>query len=675
MRSSRGKSTTNTPILAGLFALVLVVVAGAVWLLGDDTAVESTGRVVQVEDDAQEAPMTVPEGTAPEAPEPIAVPVALRSEPATEVFQPAAGTPCRALSGRVVDEQGTGVGNAELRMYKGNPLLLDVNFAGTRKLLDVAAVSAADGSFTFPCVPVGRDYVLVGEHPDFARTELAGLVVQPNRDLVDVTLRMEQGATVAGVVRTSGGGVPIAAARVELYDAIASVQLEPEERRPWKIVFTDNTGAYAFEHVSATSLKVRVLAEGYESQVRMLSFALDARASDRTVDFELKIGTSIPGVVVDTQGRPIEGVHVEATSLTKDYVGTATAYSDRRGEFILDGMGDEHFYQVRATRKGFSNKVLPKVHVDNGQIQIEMDQRLYVEGVVLDISDRPIRNYSLTLMRAAEGRDPLFLNDTRNFSASDGTFVFDNLDPGSYALEARAAGLAPSWSENFAVVRTDDPAPRVTIVMGRGGTLSGAIEDPTGKPVPNAVVKLNPNNHVDSPIQGIFSLLGNTTQRKVQTRTDGRGEFELANVRPGTYQLGVSHPEFAPTTVNDVLILDDDVGSNPPVTVSMRLGATIAGVALDANGRPITFCEVQITNKKTAYLDAATTDAQGRFEFHNLEEGTYTLMVKPDRIGSQAVGPLQKLMYAQRSQQEQFVSGGQQLTDVELYLPNLTEQN
>ena len=50
-------------------------------------------------------------------------------------------------------------------------------------------------------------------------------------------------------------------------------------------------------------------------------------------------------------------------------------------------------------------------------------------------------------------------------------------------------------------------------------------------------------------------------------------------------------------------------------------------------------------------------------------------MVKPDRIGSQAVGPLQKLMYAQRSQQEVYVSGGQQLDDVELYLPNLTEQN
>ena len=124
-----------------------------------------------------------------------------------------------------------------------------------------------------------------------------------------------------------------------------------------------------------------------------------------------------------------------------------------------------------------------------------------------------------------------------------------------------------------------------------------------------------------------------------------------------------------------VLIIDDAVGTNPTLAVELPPGSTIAGLALDANSRVIPFCEIQITNKKSAFLDAATTDAQGRFNFDNLAEGTYTLMVKPNRIGSKPINPLMKLMYAQRSQRDVFVSAGQSVKDVELYLPDIAQGN
>ena len=680
MASSRRKSSSSgSPlVLVGVLAGVVAVLGGAAWLLGGDDGdmPEDEGPIVQAPREEVRESGDLPEGITPapveqevESLRPTSAPTASGQE----IFRPEADATMSAMSGRVMTPDGQPVAGCELRVFKGNPLLMNVNFAGSRKLLPTRAVSRPDGTFRLEDIPAGRDYVLVGEHQDFARTELSGLQVPKDGERENVLLTLEMGAVVSGVVTTASGG-PVAGARIELYDAIASVQLDPSERKPWKIVLSADDGSYAFEHVSATSLKLRVSAPGFEAQSRMLSFALEARASDRTVDFALREGIGVQGRVVDDRGRPVGEVRVEATSLTKDYQGTSLAFSDANGYFLLDGMNPEQYYQVRSTAEGYSNKVLPKVHPDEGEILIELERRLFVEGSVATLSGQPVRQFKLTLMRAAEGRDPLFLNDSRPFESNDGSFVFDNLDPGSYALEAKADGYAPAWSEPFIVSRAEaDVAPRVDIALGRGGRLTGQVRDSRGQPVAGAKIKLNPNNHLDSPIQGIFAALGGTAVRTTQVRTNAEGRFALDNVRPAVYQVACTHQDSAPFSVNDVTVLDESVGTTAPLDIQLPAGAAVAGRAFDNNRRPLPFTEIQLTNKDTAYLDATTTDAEGRFEFSNLAEGQYSLMVKPDRVDGKPVNPLMKLMYAQRSQYEVFMSSGQRISDVELYLPDIPQ--
>ncbi|MDG2149336.1 MAG: carboxypeptidase-like regulatory domain-containing protein [Planctomycetota bacterium] len=674
MRSAKVKRTKALAPALG-FASIAIVVLGAYWLLtSDDSRPLESSHVVQSIPDKGADPMVVPEvpvqGLQPKQ---MDIPATELSTSASKRYVAASDTPRRRISGRILNEKNEGVPDCKVTIYKGNPMLMSVNFAGSRQFLGIDATSGPDGSFEMSEVPIGRDYVLVGEHPDYAQTELMGLHLQAKRDLTGVILRMEGGATVEGAVTSIHGG-PIEGARVELFDAIATVQLPPEQRRPWKIVFTDINGDYAFDHVSATSLKVRVLAQDYESQSRMLSFALDARASDRTVDFELKDGMSLPGRVVDEQGRGIPNVRIEATSLTKDYQGTAIAQSDRSGTFLLDGMGDQNYYQLRATATGYSNKIEPKVHTDEGELLIQMEKRLLVEGQVVDHTGAPIRSYTLTLMRAAKNRDPLTLNDTRNFSSPDGRFVFDNLDPGDYALEARAKGLAPSWSESFAILRQDEPPQPLVITLGRGGTLRGSVRNSRGESVPGAVIRLNPNNYLNT-LHVIFSHLSDVKEPGFKTKTDENGAFVLSNIRAGVYQIAATDTGSAPVTVNDVSIVDDETGTNAPLNIKLPAGSAIAGLARDSNSQVIPFCEIQIHNKKSAFLGSATTDAFGRFNFDNLAEGTYTLMIKPDRIGSKHINPLMKLMYAQRSEREIFVAAGQTVSDVELYLPPIEQTN
>jgi len=642
-------------------------------MLAGDAPAHSPPAPVELPPRADQQSMILPQPALPQDREPQQLtPEPIRQSGREEpVFAADAQATLRAISGRVTDDHDQPVADCEVRIYKSNRLLQGINLSGTRQVLETRAVSAPDGSFRLAGVPVGRDYVLVGEHPAFATTELPGLEVSEHGDLRDVVLRLELGATISGVVTTSTG-TPIYKARVELYDAIASVQLEPDDRRPWKIVFTADDGSYALEHVAATSLRLRVESPGFESQSRMLSFALEARASDRTVDFALKPGMSLPGRVVDERGRPIADVRVEATSLTKDYQGTALARSDNNGYFLLDGMSNEQYYQVRASAKGYSNKVLPKVHVDDRDCPIEMETRLGVEGWVFGSGDVPVTKFTLTLMRSAEGRDPLYLNDTRNFATKDGHFVFDNLDPGTYSLEATAKGFAPAWSDPFSLTRSDEPMPQVRFQLDAGGTLRGTVSDARGEPVKGATVRLNPNNHLDSPIQGIFAVLGGTTQPKIQTVTDGEGRFRLENLRPGVYQLACDHAGAAPFTLNDVIVPADGAASGEQRIV-LPAGASIAGRAFDNHQLGIPFCEIQINNKETAFLDAATTDAEGRFKFSNLAEGSYTLMIKPDRISGKPINPLMKLMYAQKSQLDIFISSGQAVDGIELFLPDLEQ--
>jgi hypothetical protein len=63
-------------------------------------------------------------------------------------------------------------------------------------------------------------------------------------------------------------------ARVELFDQLAGVFRQPHEQRPWKVVFTDPSGAFSFARVSAMSYRVRVEASGFETVSRTVSNAL-----------------------------------------------------------------------------------------------------------------------------------------------------------------------------------------------------------------------------------------------------------------------------------------------------------------------------------------------------------------------------------------------------------------
>jgi uncharacterized GH25 family protein len=631
MRSSR--TSSRIPLLPLAGALILVAAGVATWFMlqGGDEGGAATPVTTQVAPE----PAVVPDFSAPPPAESTRLQLPADTGRASHVEIPIAaslGEPTGGIAGIVVDKSHTPVPGVKLSVFKGNALLGGSAFPGARRPIDSVATSGADGSFELKRVPVGQSYVVVGEHDEYARSELNGIRVEKEAVTPNVVLIMSDGAVVTGTVTAKGGG-PIAGARVELYYQLDMAFLKPEEHRPFKVVFTDNAGRFAFTHVSSSSIKVRVSADGFETQSRSVSYALEAEPRDQTLAFELNQGHSLPGRVITDRGAPVAGARVEVTSASKDVQSSAVGISDEGGNFLLDGMGTGT-YQLRATCTGFSDKTMPRVDVTAGSLLVEMHTRGAAAGRVVSLAGKPITSYSLHLFKHVADREPNSLNDERRFRADDGSFLFDDLDPGDYVLEARADDWADTRSEPFTIVSGDDPPTQVQIVMTKGGTLRGMIRTADGKPAAGAAMSLNENNFQDMPFTQLFRSIAPDDTREVKVKAGSDGRFKFERITPGTYQVAGSFEGAAPIVLNDVVIADDSQGENKPLDLVFPRGAVIAGRALGATRLPLAFCKVQISRKdeeNIGFMDVGTTDAAGAFAFRNLREGTYEITVTPER--------------------------------------------
>jgi uncharacterized GH25 family protein len=668
MRSSRTESRSPLLFLVGLL-VVVAVGAGAFFVLqGDDEG--DTGAPVAIAPVTETAAPPEFENTAPVEASRLQLPVDAGLPQHEAPIVASLGEPTGGISGLVVDKTRNPVPGVKLSVYRGNALLGGSGFPGSRRAVDAVTTSGPDGRFELKRVPVGQPYVVVGEHDEYARSEVSGMRVQKDAVTSDVVLLMTDGAVVMGSVLVKGGG-PIPNARVELYYQLDMAFLKPEEHRPFKVVFTDNAGRFAFTHVSSSSIKVRVSADGFETQARTVSYALEPEPRDATLDFELSPGLSLPGRVMTDRGAPVARARIEVNSAGKDVQSTAVAMSDEAGNFLLDGMGTGN-YQLRATCPGFSDKTMPRVDVSAGYINVEMQRRGAARGFVTSLTGQPVTAFSLHLYKHAEGRDPTSLNDERSFRAGDGSFLFDNLDPGDYVLESRADDWADTRSAPFTVLSGDDPATQVTIAMGKGGTLRGTIRTADGQPAAGALMQLNENGYQDSPLTQIFKSIApdDTRERKLKAGADGSFAFE--RIPPGVYQVSGQHEDAAPIVMNDVWIVDDAQGGNKPLELVLPRGAIIAGRALTATQAPLAYCKVQISRKDDdlSFMDVGTTDAAGGFTFRNLREGSYQITVTPERDDQdKPLHPFLKLVHAQKSMQTVFVGEGQVLDGVLISLP------
>ncbi|MCC6558804.1 MAG: carboxypeptidase regulatory-like domain-containing protein [Polyangiaceae bacterium] len=252
-----------------------------------------------------------------------------------------------------------------------------------------------------------------------------------------------------------------------------------------------------------------------------------------------------------------------------------------------------------------------------------------------------------------KGAELTFAHDgvtSRVLSGEDGGFRFSPPEPGAYELVlATASGFlpfAPAWGASPIrwTARAGERVHGATISLTPAVTYSGEVQDPDGKPVEGAEVRV----HTEDGGEG---ALVPTTDRAV---SNAKGEFQLS--APDGALLEARHPAFAPA--RERLDFSAQVSKRVVLRLGRKQGGAeaaakgrIAGRVIDGRGAPVEGALVQaLRGEPVAPLDrdrqlvpATRSDEEGRFALEELDGGTFTIVaahreLAPGRVEGVAVG-------------------------------------
>lgn len=169
-----------------------------------------------------------------------------------------------------------------------------------------------------------------------------------------------------------------------------------------------------------------------------------------TVDFTLERGVDVTGTIVDSDGKPCEGVYAAVIGVQSNQIPWLPARTDAVGRFVCEGFDHRCLGVLLLRRDGFATSVfaLPRPDaqgvVDLGTLKLAPPQ--VVSGVVLDGRGNPVAGAIVSLRGTNEdlenfaatpptwGLLALYLGDRYARTDASGTFAFGDVAPGLYTL-------------------------------------------------------------------------------------------------------------------------------------------------------------------------------------------------------------------------------------------------
>ena len=196
---------------------------------------------------------------------------------------------------------------------------------------------------------------------------------------------------------------------------------------------------------------------------------------------------------------------------------------------------------------------------------------LRLEGQVSDAAHQPVAGAKVTLAGSRIAR-----------TEADGSFAFDHLTPGDYALAAEHAEACTEES-----VKLDATSEPVMLTLRRGPSLVVHVLDAVGRtPLAGATVE--------------------TLDRSAAT--DHRGIAWLRCLDFGTERISITAPGHAPQRIS---VSSLDPAETLERTILLDRGAAVHGTVLDRDGKPIAEAEVELRAAGDLWIERATTDASG----------------------------------------------------------------
>ena len=180
---------------------------------------------------------------------------------------------------------------------------------------------------------------------------------------------------------------------------------------------------------------------------------------------------------------------------------------------------------------------------------------------------------------------------------------------------------------------TPQPSPTLSLTPVPSPTLAYT---PTLLPSPTPQVSPSPvgdgivfgivNDQDELPLKGVtITITGKNSSDS--TETDEYGFYEFGGLVKGDYTLTYEKEGFLDQT-QDISLEEGEVKGVDTVTMEQFDASKIYGYVVNIKGSPIEFVRLRLKGIKTKVIKTASSDADGFFEFTDLETDTYIIFAK-----------------------------------------------
>jgi protocatechuate 3,4-dioxygenase beta subunit len=535
--------------------------------------------------------------------------------------------PAFVITGRIVIGDGDGDGEKPCRR---GWMSLHERDKDTRRW----ASSEEDGSVEFRAVLPGTYKVSVNCEKQLEQDEYPEVVVT-DADVLDQVWRVQGGARIVGVVKTSdGAGVEGASVRAQVVGG------DPRGQRTWGWDTSEDDGAFEMTGLVGGTYNVSADAPNQPEPDEPTKVEV-ADGAEAKVDIVMPAGGRIEGVVVDERGTPVAGANVRAinkerwggwrgNTITRDD-GTFELEGVRPGELRVVASQEQGWWGGSALRKPGANDddiAGEQVAIKAGQTEhvrlVVESQSGVIRGRVVDSSGQPVSDAFVDAERESDAAGAAAGGAARSMRWAwsrqpvltdvDGSFQVEKLAPGKYTVRAFRRGGGEATAEHI------DVGGKVTLTIDKPGSIAGTVTIEGGGAPDQFSIAVTDRKAGFSRSEDFFRTGGEWIMRDLP-----KGEFLVsASAAEGTDKLEMS-------------LAQGEGATGVQLTLAARATVTGTVVALDT-GEPLEGFRVMVFPVKggggmTYYWGddekKQITDAQGRFEVERAPPGRVYVNVSP----------------------------------------------
>jgi uncharacterized GH25 family protein len=536
----------------------------------------------------------------------------------------------RTVVGRVVDESGSGVRDATVEV---EPAAESRGMRGMRIMeggggpTPIVGTTDDEGRFEIAGLPGGR-VDLEARRNGFARKALKGVELAEAGEPTDVgEIVLSPGERLQGLV-TDREGQPLEGVHVYLTEAggggmmMSFTPAGSGDQPPDAL--TDPSGWFTLDDLAADAkYSLRFGRTGYvEKSVSQVKLP-----HPEPIDVALQPASDVSGLVLDAGGEPIPGARVTMTRSRTVEMGNSmmkmmmaqSDTSDTEGRFLFEDQ-EPGTISLSAVASGYREAKLDAVEVPAGQdvddVELPLEGGAVVVGRVLTPDGRPA--VEAAVQPAGEGRGIMRLNAAA--ADGDGNYRLEGLAPGPTSIEA----THDDYPRVVRDIELKEGINSLDLDFEGGVEVAGRVVDTTGKPVPNAAVRLMPAGR----------FFGGP-----ETESGQDGRFSMPGVQDGDYRLWAQAEGYAASDGKQSV----NVAGQPvqEVEIVLDAGSTLVGRVLGLE--PERFGDVGVRARGESFggFDDVGVDFEGNFRIDHVKPGTYDVVAELADSGRRATERVQ----------------------------------